>query len=59
MLKELKEKYELYPAKSRGATIFVDVQGRVRVPPSFILEIMEFRDLEELYHRYRLLSNYK
>jgi hypothetical protein len=29
------------------------------VPPSFILEIMEFRDLEELYHRYRLLSNYK
>lgn len=49
---ELKEKYELYPAKSRGATIFVDVQGRVRVPPSFILEIMEFRDLEELYHRY-------
>ncbi|XP_045190316.2 probable methyltransferase-like protein 24 [Mercenaria mercenaria] len=52
MERKLKEEYGLLQTKSRGATIFVDDQGRVRVPPPFILELMQFRDLEEQYHRY-------
>ena len=38
--------------KSRGATIFTDKEGSIRIPSDVILEMMEFRDLEELYHRY-------
>ena len=38
--------------KSRGATIFTDKEGSIRIPSDVILELMEFRDLEELYHRY-------
>lgn len=54
-IKSLDAEAKLYPMKSRGATIFVDKDGAIRIPPASIVNKMEFRDLEELYHRY--LSN--
>ncbi|KAL4232011.1 hypothetical protein ACF0H5_009589 [Mactra antiquata] len=52
MSEDLEKKHGLKALKSRDATIFVDDLGRVRIPPDDIIELMKYRDLEELYHRY-------
>lgn len=49
---KLTKETNLRPVTSRGALIFVDGDGVIRIPSDDIIERMEFRDLEELYDRY-------